>query len=140
MKRGSFVLVAICLILSCNQSKESTKDSEPVMYEPSEMALLMRSVYEYNKITKEQIINNDSLLSFPEEFLTIHTAILTDPADRDKEFDSLSTEFLKTQKATFSSKRDSTRYYFNKSINLCITCHETRCLGPVPKIKKLLIK
>lgn len=109
------------------------------MYEPTEMALLMRKMYEVNKVVKTQIINKDSLLSFPEEFLTIHTAILTNNFERDKEFDSLSKQFIDYQKATFASNSDSIVYHYNRSINTCISCHETRCVGPIPKIKKLII-
>ena len=138
--RYLFFVLVFCLI-SCNTGKKEEKAvQEPVMYDPSEMALLMRSMYEYNKTVKTQIINRDSLLPFPDDFLTIHTAILTDPEERDKEFDSLSVEFLEAQKATFSSQPDAAKDHFNRSIGLCISCHETRCTGPIPKIKKLYIR
>ena len=140
MRNKHLVFIVLIVILSCGKSnKEVNIVQEPLMYEPTEMALLMRSMYEFNKATKMQIVNNDSLLPFPEEFLTIHTAMLTDPDERTKEFDSLSTQFLQAQKATFSSKSDSTKYHFNRSINLCVSCHETRCVGPIPMIKKLRI-
>ena len=140
MRNKHLVFIVLVVILSCGKSKKEVHiEQEPLMYEPTEMALLMRSMYEFNKATKMQIVNNDSLLPFPEEFLTIHTAILTDPDERTKEFDSLSTQFLKAQKATFSSNSDSTKYHFNRSINLCVSCHETRCVGPIPMIKKLRI-
>lgn len=135
-----FLFTALFLF-SCAKAdkKEKVEVKEMQMYEPSEMALLMRQMYEFNKHTKVQIINKDSLLSFPEEFANIHNAIMTDPSERDSEFDSLAVEFVKFQKATFSAKPDSTAYYFNQSVNSCITCHETRCTGPIPKIKKLII-
>ena len=134
-------LLIICLVLhSCNSAKKEKKiQQEPLMYEPTEMALLMRKMYEVNRVVKTQIINKDSLLLYPEEFSTIHTAILTDPSERNKEFDSISKQFLLEQMAAFTSNSDSARYHFNKSINSCISCHETRCVGPIPKIMKLLI-
>jgi len=133
-------LICLLIFVSCNSNKKEVKvEQEPLMYKPSEMALLMRKMYEVNKVVKAQIINKDSLLSFPEEFSTIHTAILTDPTERNKEFDSISKQFLLQQKAAFTSNSDSARYHFNKSINSCISCHETRCVGPLPIIKKLLI-
>ena len=125
---------------SCDTNKKEAKIEEaPIMYEASEMALLMRGMYEFNKAARAQIINKDSLSAFPEEFLFIHKAVLTDPSERDKEFDSIAEQFIEAQKAVFSTKSDSTLYHFNKSVNLCISCHETRCIGPIPKIKKLLI-
>ncbi len=140
MKYRYLLFALVFVALACNSTKKEMKVvEEPVMYEATEMALLMRSMYQYNKTTKSQIINKDNLLPFPEEFLTIHTAVLTDPDERTKEFDSLSSRFLQAQKATFSSKPDSAKYHFNRSINLCISCHETRCVGPIPKIMKLYI-
>jgi hypothetical protein len=132
----------ICLVvLSCNSTtkNQEVKKEKPLMYEPSEMALLMRQIYEVNKVAKAQIIGKETLQSFPEKFMTIHSAVLTDSTDRDTEFDVLAEQFVNYQKSTFSSSSDSTVYYFNKSINTCITCHKTRCTGPIPKIKKLLI-
>ncbi len=134
-------LFAILLVVACNNAPKKEKvEEEMQMYEPSEMALLMRQMYEFNKFTKAQIINKDSLSAFPEEFVNIHEAVMTDPDERDAEFDSLALQFVNFQKATFSTKSDSTTYYFNQSINSCIACHETRCTGPIPKIKKLIIR
>ncbi len=140
MNKTGFLIICL-VVLSCNSvtKKQEVKNEKPLMYEPSEMALLMRQMYEVNKIAKSQIMGNDTLISFPENFTTIHSAVLTDSTDRDAEFNSLAEQFLNYQKSTFSSNSDSTVYYFNKSINTCISCHKTRCTGPIPKIKKLLI-
>ena len=140
MNKVSGLLIICFVILSCNvaPNKEQVY-KDPVMYQPTEMALLMRKMYEVNKALKSQIMNKDTLMSFPEEFKTIHTAVLTKPSDRDLEFDSLSNIFIDHQKATFSSNSDSIVYHFNKSVNTCLTCHESRCVGPIPKIQKLLI-
>ncbi|MDY7395791.1 hypothetical protein UMM65_11090 [Aureibaculum sp. 2210JD6-5] len=142
MRISVVLLIAMLLLISCakaGKKEKVTKKEEMQMYEPSEMALLMRQMYEFNKLTKTKIINKDSLFAFPEEFINIHKAAMTNPDERDAEFDSLAIEFVKFQKATFSTESDSTAYYFNQSVNSCIACHQTRCTGPVPKIKKLLI-
>jgi len=140
MNKVTFFAFFCFSLLSCNNTKNKDQVyKEPVMYQPTEMALLMRKMYEVNKVIKTQIINKDSLLTFPVEFSNIHTAILTNPSERDKEFDSLSKLFIDYQKATFTSNSDSIVYHFNRSINTCISCHETRCVGPIPKIKKLII-
>jgi len=135
---GFFIVCFV--LLSCNSNNKKEKVAKTLeMYQPSEMALLMRKMYEANKVVKNQIIRKDTLLPFPEEFLTIHSAVLTDPSERDEEFDSLAKKFINYQKNTFSSNSDSAAYHFNQSINTCIACHETRCTGPIPKIKELLI-
>ncbi len=139
-----FSVLSICLLLlACNfnaKDKKLTKDKEPLMYKPSEMALLMRKMYEYNKVVKTQILKKDTVLPFPKEFLKIYSATLTDSSDRDTEFDSLAKQFIKYQKRMILVGLDSTVFYYNKSVNTCVSCHETRCTGPIPKIKKLLVK
>ena len=137
-----FGVFIVCLLLqSCdsNKKKLAVDKDELIMYEPSEMTILMRRIYEFNKVVKTQIISKDSLLAFPEEFANIHTVSLTDPSERDDEFKTLAKSFIGFQKTTFSSKSDSIVYQFNQSINTCIECHKTRCTGPLPKIRKLLI-
>ena len=135
---GFFICIVALFSCEFSPNKDMVKKA-PVMYKPSEMALLMRRMYEVNKVVKGQIIRKDTLLPFPNTFLTIHSAILTEPSDRDIEFDSLAKEFINNQERTFSSSSDSTVIYFNKSISTCVACHENRCTGPIPKIKKLLI-
>ena len=141
MIKNIAVFITCLLLASCQIDGEKENASEePLMYQPTEMALLMRKMYEVNNVVKKQIINKDSILPFPEEFSNIHTAVLTDPTERNSEFDSLANLYLTYQKDLFNTGSDSTVYYFNKSVNTCITCHETRCVGPLPKIKKLLIR
>ena len=141
MIRNIALFITCLLFASCQiDGKKENASEEPLMYQPTEMALLMRKMYEVNNVVKKQIINKDSILPFPEEFSNIHTAVLTDPTERNSEFDSLANLYLTYQKDLFNTGSDSTVYYFNKSVNTCITCHETRCVGPLPKIKKLLIR
>lgn len=140
IRKSLFIVFVVLLSVACsNPNKKEKAEEEMLMYEPSEMTLLMRQMYEFNKLAKLQIVNNDSLSAFPEEFADIHKVVMTNPDERDAEFDSLAVDFVKFQKATFSKRSDSTAYYFNRSVNSCIACHETRCTGPIPKIKKLLI-
>ena len=40
----------------------------------------------------------------------------------------------------FETSKDSLVSKHNNAINSCIACHETTCVGPIPRIKKLLIK
>ena len=136
------IFIIFLLLHSCNFKDEKEKivtSSELIMYQPSEMTILMRRIHEYNEVVKNQIVNKDSLLVFPDEFTNIYSAVLTDSTERDDEFMELAKSFIDFQKQTFTSYSDSTVYYYNQSINTCIECHKTRCTGPIPKIKKLLI-
>ncbi|VAW25487.1 hypothetical protein MNBD_BACTEROID04-1441, partial [hydrothermal vent metagenome] len=86
------LLLGICLsILSCNstekKSLKNTKESALVMYKFSEMALLMEDMYLANEKLKEKILKQEDLGSFPEKFINIHTALLTDENDRTASFE-----------------------------------------------------
>lgn len=133
-----FVLVAF----GCkNTPEEPKKEKELVMVETSEMAKLMNEMYAYNESIKQQILNNGTVSGgFPANFENIHSAILTDPSDRDESFESFSKAFLETQKSIFNANAEDLTANYNASVNACISCHEVKCVGPIPRIKKLLIK
>jgi len=138
------LLLIIALgFFACNTSAEkkaeTAKKKELVMYKSSEMALLMREMYIFNEKTKEKIIKNEELGEFPANFLNIHSAILTDPTDRTVGFEGFSKAFLLNQQAVFSENTADKKEQFNVMINSCVACHKTTCIGPIPKIKKLLI-
>ncbi len=135
-------IILLCFIgFSCDSSKkeEIVKNSELVLYKPSEMAFLMNEMYIFNEKTKEKIIKNEDLGEFPTNFLNIHSAILTDPTDRTVGFEGFSQAFLLNQQAVFSASTTNKKEQFNVMVNSCVACHKTTCIGPIPKIKKLLI-
>ena len=135
-----FVLLA--LVTSCTKPVKETVNTvaELEMYEPSEMALLMRQIYEYNKMLRNTIKKTDTVVALPEDFTGIYTLTMTDPEERDADYKELADEFLDwQQKALKTAAKDSAIVYFNKAVQTCVACHQTRCTGPIPKIKKLLI-
>lgn len=138
--------IAVLLLISCNSKVEEpvvsvVKPADMEVYVPSEMANHMNFMYEYNEELKNRILKGDTLGSYPEEFEILYSAKLTDPADRDEFFELFSNHFIETQKNIYDTESEiplEDRY--NSSINLCISCHNTTCIGPIPRIKKLLIQ
>lgn len=110
------------------------------MVERSEMALLMNEMYAFNESIKKQIINGEISNSYPEHFDKIYSALLTDPSVRDAEFETNSKHFIQTQKAVFEDSNNDLILSYNNAVNACISCHNVTCVGPIPRIKKLLIK
>lgn len=137
-----FVFVLFCF-LGCNQQPEKETAQKIVfdLYEPSEMATLMNEMYNYNLAVKDSILNGFVPSHFPMEFLEIHKAELTQGKSRNAVFNSFSEVFLKAQEE-FHATNDTTlvKENFNKLVNVCISCHQTECVGPIPRIKKLLIQ
>lgn len=141
MRFKNLLFLLALVVFGCkNQPEEPIEKKELVMAETSEMAQLMNEMYAYNESIKQQIIDGTFDNSFPEKFKNIHSAVLTSPSDRDANFESFSKLFLEAQKAVFESRSEDLTTNYNAAINACISCHEVKCVGPIPRIKKLLIK
>lgn len=142
MKKLLFLLAI--LFISCNSSSEKKDKSEMkeelVMYNPSELTLLMEEIYTNNEKVKSQILEGEIPTAFPEKFLKIHSAVMTEQFERDETFNILAENFVKSQQSIYMSTTETVKKNFNTSINLCVACHQNTCTGPIPRIKKLLIK
>ena len=84
--------------------------------------------------------NKDSLGNFNATFLNIHNAVLTDRFERNPDFEAKAKDFISNQEAIFNVAAEERGAQFNVTVNSCIACHENTCTGPIPRIKKLLIK
>lgn len=143
MRKLSILILGSIFFLSCDTAKKETpknNEEELVMYEFSEMALLMEEMYKTNEDLKKKILNKEAIGDFSDKFLNIHSAVLTNPKDRDASFEIFSKAFVENQQAIFSASPEEVRDQFNLMVNSCIACHKTTCSGPIPRIKKLLIK
>lgn len=88
------------------------------MYEPTEMAVLMRQMYEYNKVLRQQIINNDILSPLPKEFVNIHTAVMTDETERDSSYQVLAKEFLQLQQTIYDETDAKKQYLISQFLHV----------------------
>ncbi len=115
---------------------ESGKKFE--MYEMSEMALLMEQMYVDNQRLRERIKKGEQIGEFPQHFLDIHKAVMTDEEENDAFFKEQAAQFVKAQQMIYSDPQNA-KQHFNKGVDACLSCHEVKCGGPIPRIKKLYI-
>ena len=152
MKNFSILCVLAAVALSCNgkienSDKVSSLSEQPnsakakgfEMYEFSEMASLMETMFATNKTLKENIIHGNNLGEFQNDFLKIHSSAMTDESDNDAFFKQQAKIFIAAQQMIFSDKANAKEHY-NNSISACIECHQEKCGGPIPRIKTLFIK
>ncbi|WP_310555033.1 hypothetical protein [Flavobacterium sp.] len=155
MKKISLFFITLLVVISCQKkesnvdnrdkkkdsctSKKSEKGKDFEMYSMSEMAALMEQMYVDNQRLKERIEKGEAVGKFPDYFLKIHSAKFTDESDNDDFFKENATLFINAQKLIYNDPKNAKKH-FNEGINACITCHESKCGGPIPKIKKLYIK
>lgn len=148
MKKIVFIAALTAMLTGCIKEEEA-KTAEPekeapakkefVMYEMSEMAALMEQMYAENMQLKQRITSGDTLGTFPQHFLDIHVSAMTDESENDAFFKEQAAKFLKAQELIYKDSVNA-RQHFNDAVSSCVKCHEQKCEGPIPRIKKLYIK
>ena len=145
--RNVILLGLLFSLFSCQKKEEKPKEEKCApanekkleMYQMSEMAALMEQMYVDNLRVKKQIIAGEALGEFPQHFLKIHAAKFTDESDNDAFFKENAALYIEAQKLIYSDSNDA-KERFNKGVDACLKCHEKKCGGPIPRIKKLYIK
>lgn len=107
----------------------------------SPMAQLMEEMHANALAIKAKLEAGETEFGeFPESHLKLMEAKMTDPTDRDMFFETQAKEFLAYEKAFYESKKGDKIEEYNAIINSCLTCHQQKCGGPIPRIKKLKIQ
>lgn len=137
----AFFFIIILFLVSCGQPKE-----KPAVViekgngrQTSEMAALMLQMFEVNQMHKNLITEGKAIEGTPDQFSAIYTAKFTNPSNRNPTFKAFADLYLNTYEKVFETSSDSLKIKHNNVIQSCIACHQTTCVGPIPKIKKLLI-
>ncbi|MEX2595807.1 MAG: hypothetical protein WEC59_02675 [Salibacteraceae bacterium] len=136
--------------MACSQQSEPV-DQPPAMeneegitiingVERSELALLMREMYDQMDMIKDSIARGESISTdFYEAFKRIRDAHATEPAKIDDNYQSMADAFLENYKR-FEESTESQAEAYNIMIQNCVVCHEQKCPGPVKTINKLKVK
>lgn len=145
-------IIALALIFglfSCQKKEEKPKEEKCApgtekkleMYQMSEMAALMEQMYVDNQRVKENIKKGEPIGKFPEHYMKIYSAKFTDETDNDSFFKEKADEYIAAQRLLYAdTDSKNTIKNFNAAVDACITCHESKCGGPIQRIKKLYIK
>ncbi|MEW5675711.1 hypothetical protein ABGT15_05315 [Flavobacterium enshiense] len=147
MKRILLLSIASAFVFSCNKKEDITAEKNETvkeekqfeMYEMSEMAALMEQMYVDNQRLKERIKIGDTIGKLPSHFMKIHSAVMTDKQENDAFFKEQAANFIKAQELIYSDPKNA-KEHFNNGVDACIKCHEVKCGGPIPRIKKLYIE
>lgn len=146
MKPLFLFLLSIFIFSGCQEKTEPSETAEKEkivydMYQPSEMANLMNQMYAHNVTVKNDILAGNLPTEFPLDFLKIHSAELSEFKDRNDIFQSFSKLFIDAEKEIYNTESAvPIEERFNRAVSLCISCHQTECTGPIPRIRKLIIK
>jgi cytochrome c553 len=142
MKRLFLCLIATFFAITGCQKKESKvaqencqKPKKLAMYQHSEMALLMEQMAVQHQQVRKKLTEGKAVGAFPAYYEKILSAKMTDPTDFDADFKTKAAEFLAAEKAFYQQPNKD---HYNAGVQACLSCHELKCGGPIPKIKKLI--
>lgn len=105
----------------------------------SELASLMRSMYDRNLELGKQIEAGNLPESFPEDFYMIHKAEATPGMMHDTVFfKNMANQYLvNMKKITEAESKQEAKIAYNEMIMTCAGCHQVYCQGPLPTIRKM---
>jgi len=143
LKITAFSLVIFTMIAACGEAKKEASNDQDRAVQPvnpngdSELALLMREMFDEAQAIKTQIDKGD-----PIEVNVAHEKILTAHAtEPDKaaseEYRAFADLYLRSIDNLRSAKPDDVGPIYNNMVVNCMACHKELCPGPLVKIKKL---
>lgn len=143
LRRCTIAFVLLSMI-ACNNSKvNQTKESAfNDLYELSEMSLLMEDLHRFYKDKRDLVTENQAIGELPKDLDKIYYAEMTDGFERNELLRNFSDVFVNNVNLLHNSDSQNKVQLYNNMVNSCIACHksEVGCIGPIPRIKKLLIQ
>ena len=140
IKLISFVLLMFVVAACQEDSNEYQSNWSVNPNGDSELALLMRDMFDEGMALKQQIKEGKKpkLIS---SFETIHSAKATEPEKAaSPEYKVYADAYLASLNALKSASLDDAPQAYNGMVQSCMACHSALCPGPKVKIKKLFIK
>jgi len=135
----SWLLILIVSFTFCSQDTGSKRSIiQPINPNgDSELALLMRSMYEDLDSIKKQLERGDStLLSLNHE--KILSAHATEPHKAaSPEYKAFAAGYLNLIEALDKAQQTDQILIYESLVESCINCHQSLCPGPIVKINKL---
>lgn len=138
----AMLLVFFVLALSCSQVNNKVPGAVLQPVNPngdSELALLMRAMFDEGMTMKEEVLAGKipkSLL----EYEKIHTATATEPEKAaSPAYKAYSDQFLSVVKQLKTSDEEQVEHFYTQLVHSCMGCHQAMCPGPMVKIKKMYL-
>lgn len=141
-----FYFVFLSSLIACNNKTEDKKEKDIIkkeepfqLYQMSEMAAFMENMYVDHQRIKGEIQAGKKVDSLHYDLSKLFYARMTDSTDRDAEYERMAKLYVEYEENLIGDSLQQKENY-NQAINMCISCHQIKCTGPIPRIKKLLIR
>lgn len=139
---AAIFLILFIVAVSCSSEKKRhmNDDNSFQIYNPngdSELALLMRDMFEEAKRLKEQVANGETL-TLKLDHQKILTAHATEPDKAaSEEYKAFAQTYLQVVEQIKNSDKENASLAYENLVKNCTSCHEALCPGPLVRIKKL---
>ncbi len=140
MKKLFALLPLCCLLLWQACSDEKNGASQPLNPNgDSELALLMRQMFEDGEKVRVQIQNGEPV-RIGVDFEKIMTAKATDPEKmQGPDYPHFASSYVEAMKALRDASPAEAQDKYTAMVATCMNCHESSCPGPMVRIKKLIL-
>ncbi|MBI5916086.1 MAG: hypothetical protein HY842_11985 [Bacteroidetes bacterium] len=146
MKKLIVLLPLVCLLAPVGLVWQACSDEKNCATQPlnpngdSELALLMRAMFEDGMRVKVQILKGETP-DIQVDFKQILTAKATAPEKmQTADFEPLATSYVQAMRALDAAKPEEAAQLFTTMVTTCMNCHHNTCPGPVVRIKKLFLE
>ena len=136
--RIGIILTLVVGLAACGPQQESKKQKPLNPNGDSELALLMRDMFEESDSLKQLVVDGKQLSGL-KKYQDIHSAIPTDPTVQGPVFEAFAEAYISSIKELETADSSSV-YRFNNMVDQCMNCHTEFCPGPKKRIKKLYIE
>ena len=134
------IMLVLLLLASCAEKNTEEQQTQLNPNGDSELALLMRQMYEDGMLVKQDIIDDNE----PTIFLDhgkILTAEATNKEDVDTEvYRAFANYYLELTDQVNDPMNPNRKEAYINLVNSCIQCHRPICPGPIDRIEKLYLK
>lgn len=134
------IAFVLSLLLACTppQQEPAAESVRPINPNgDSELALLMRDMFEDGERIKAQVENGEMPTGL-KDFAAIHAAVPTDSTVRGPVFTAFAEAYLESVRQMEAADSSSV-FRFNRMVDQCMNCHSEFCPGPKKRISKLYI-
>jgi CRISPR/Cas system CSM-associated protein Csm2 small subunit len=144
----SFLLICISIFFACTQASKEEKNVAAPKKEvkaplnpngDSELALLMRGMYEEAERIKKQVKQGEEV-TVELDHMKILSAHATEPEKAaSAEFKGFAKLYLARLEELKTADGEAKEVVYKSLVESCMSCHQVLCPGPMVRIKKLRI-
>lgn len=144
LKVFMILLLIFTIAVSCSEEPQQVESPQLIKKKiinpngDSELALLMRAMFDEAELIKQQVAEGRRVktkLNY-EEILTAHA---TEPEKAaSPKYKAFAEAYLQTMESLKTAGPDQVISIYDEMVAQCMSCHQAMCPGPMVKIKKLM--